>query len=57
MAFIEDTEHSCDNPDVDYDKGFSYGTMGETVEKLGFCNYCKKKVREIWIYSTEIINE
>ena len=48
--------HECDNPDVEWED-FELGDLGETVERRGFCKNCKKNVREVWIFSCELVDE
>ncbi len=57
--YFDPNYHSekCDNPDVEYSEGYELAGLGETVERSGKCKTCGKNVREIWVYSCELIDD
>jgi len=49
--------HECGSENVEWVTDFKLGGLGETVERRGFCKKCKKWVREVWVYSCELVEE
>ena len=50
--------HDCGNEKVKWDKGgYKLAGLGETLERGGYCKNCKKRVKKIWVYSCELIDE
>ena len=49
--------HECGDEYVEWESGFEIGGLGETVERVGVCKKCGKRVREVWIYSSTLIDE
>ena len=49
--------HECGDEYVENWESFEIGGLGETVERIGYCKKCGKRVREIWVYSTTIVDE
>lgn len=48
--------HECDDPDVEWRGNYFVGGIGETLERLGYCKNCKQEVKEVWVYSCELVN-
>lgn len=50
--------HDCGSENVLWDSaGYESAGMGETLERKGTCKKCKKRVKEVWAYSCELIDE
>ena len=49
-------EHGCDGENITWSKGYELRGLGETLERDGFCEDCKKHIREIWIYSCVLVD-
>lgn len=50
--------HECDDGgEVNWEDGYTTGSLGETLERTGYCKECKKKIKEVWDYSCELIDE
>ena len=50
--------HECGNENVIWDKGgYKLAGLGETLERGGYCKNCKKRIKEVWTYSCELVDK